>query len=232
MNDESEYVSATDAVKLLEVKLPTLYAYASRGLVESIPAPRGRRRLYRLADLDRLVARRQARAGRGAFARGAFAGGGAALRTGITLLDPEVGPTYRGRGALALAAADVPFELVAELLWTGAMPDVGTPEAAATAYQWSHLGLGLPEDAVRGLLPSAVPPLPLLSALVPLLACRDGGRFAKRADVVAPRARTLILRLAAGLGLKGPAQHLDAACGREWAGLVRGGCPANSKVQR
>jgi citrate synthase len=128
---------------------------------------------------------------------------------------PHRGPSYRGQLALDLAAADVPFELVAELLWTGAMPEPSGDRAERLRYLWSSLGLGLSSDALRKLVPPQLPPLPSLALIVPLLASRDPGRFVERADAVVPRARTLILRMAAALALGSQDQRLEAALAAE-----------------
>src|SRR5262249_9957569 len=47
----AEDLGAEEAAALLGVKLPTLYAYVSRGLLPSLPGARGRARRYRRADL-------------------------------------------------------------------------------------------------------------------------------------------------------------------------------------
>ena len=117
-----EALSAREAAAFLAVKLPTLYAYASRGLVRSIPAGKGRARHYMRADLERLRARRDARSGHGPVAANALQWGEPVLDSAITAISPEQGPLYRGRAAVDLAAADTPFESVAELLWSGALP--------------------------------------------------------------------------------------------------------------
>jgi citrate synthase len=220
MTVETDYLTAREAAELLGVKLATLYAYASRGLIESVPGERGRQRLYRRMDLDRLRARRLVRGGRSGTADGLLSGGDRLLETSITALTPDSGPVYRGRSALELAARDVPFELVAELLWTDSMPEVDSQEAQRIAYLWSNRGLGLAADALRELLPGVLPPLPALSCLVPLLACRDGGRFVQRADVLAPRARTLVLRMAASLALTGEPERLEHALSVEGVAAV------------
>ncbi len=62
----SEFLSAREAAAMLGVKLPTVYAYTSRGLIQSVPGRKGRSRRYRRRDLERLCARRDARAGHGA----------------------------------------------------------------------------------------------------------------------------------------------------------------------
>jgi len=45
-NDErqDEFLNARQAAALLGVKLPTVYAYTSRGLLQSVPGGRGRAR--------------------------------------------------------------------------------------------------------------------------------------------------------------------------------------------
>ena len=69
---ENEFLSARDAAALLGVKLPTVYAYTSRGLIQSVPGGKGRSRRYRRRDLERLCARRDARAGHGPVAAAAL----------------------------------------------------------------------------------------------------------------------------------------------------------------
>jgi citrate synthase len=215
MNSKSEYLTAAEAAGLLEVKRATLYAYTSRGLVRSVPGERGRERRYLRADLERLRARRDARAGHGPVAAAALRWGEPVLDSAITSLDPVRGPSYRGHFAVDLAARDVPFEQVAELLWTGSPPDLESERAERVRYQWSARGLGLPGDVLRELVPASLPPLPALSIVAPLLASRDPGRFVERPDAVAPRARTLILRMAASLALGSPSGSLEAALAAE-----------------
>ena len=121
-NQSSDYLSARAAADLLGIKLATLYAYASRGLVASVAGEAGRARRYLRADLERLRARHDARAGHGAVAAGALRWGEPVLESALTAIT-DAGALYRGQSAVALAAADTAFERVSELLWTGAMPD-------------------------------------------------------------------------------------------------------------
>ncbi len=53
-DDEEKYYSGAQAAEFLGVKSATLYAYASRGMIESMPAESGRERAYRLTDLIKL----------------------------------------------------------------------------------------------------------------------------------------------------------------------------------
>ncbi len=193
------------------MKLPTLYAYTSRGLIRSVPGERGRTRRYLRADLDRLRARRDARAGHGPVAAGALRFGEPVLDSSITEISPERGPIYRGHPAVDLAASDVLFEAVAEMLWTGAPLPADSDAADRTAYLWGPRGFGIPLDALSALLSEPLPSLPTLSIVVPLLASRDPGRFVQRTDAVAPRARTLIVRMAASLGLAAGRERVESA---------------------
>src|ERR1700722_16217810 len=92
-----------EAARRLGVKVPTLYAYVSRGLLESHPAPGGRRSLFDLDDIERLATRQ--RGGRQVESRLAT------ITTGVTQLRQD-GPSYRGRPATALVGS-MSFEEVA-----------------------------------------------------------------------------------------------------------------------
>ena len=71
------------------------------------------------ADLARLKAGRRART-EGENVSGALHWGEPVLESAITRITAD-GPVYRGRLATELARSGRPFELVAELLWSGVM---------------------------------------------------------------------------------------------------------------
>ena len=48
-----------EAARRLGVKVSTLYAYVSRGLLASHPEPGGRRSLFDLGDIERLTVRQR-----------------------------------------------------------------------------------------------------------------------------------------------------------------------------
>jgi citrate synthase len=100
-------LQSEEAARRLGVKVATLYAYVSRGLLESHPEPSGRRRLFDLADIERLAKRR--RGGREVETRLAT------ITTGVTQLRDD-GPAYRGRPATQLAT-EMSYEQVAAWLW-------------------------------------------------------------------------------------------------------------------
>ncbi len=122
---KKDYVSSAQAMEILGVRKQTLYAYVSRGLIRSIKQPGRQERLYWRDDIERMEARSLARSGHGAVAASAMNWGEPIIPTSITEITPE-GPRYRGRLAGDLARMQVPFETVAELLWTGMWNDQAT----------------------------------------------------------------------------------------------------------
>lgn len=191
----NDFLSAQEAAALLGVKLPTVYAYTSRGLIQSVPGGKGRSRRYRRRDLERLCARRDARAGHGPVAAGALRQGEPVMDTSITLISIEQGPIYRGRPALDLAREGFSFETVAEGLWSGDWRERPRSEG------WQPAGFGIDLEGLLRVLPPRIGPLPALSLVVPLLASHDPGRFSWHPEAVISRARTILRRSAASLAL-------------------------------
>src|SRR5262245_17728430 len=159
----AEELGAGEAARLLGVKLPTLYAYVSRGLLRSLPARSGRARRYLRSDVEALRERGPSvRA-----AAGALRWGEPILESSITAMT-QAGPAYRGHLASALARDGVSFEAAAELLWTGALPD--------EPVLWEPTAC--PElDGALPLLPSEAPHASVFPVLVAARAARDAGRF-------------------------------------------------------
>ncbi len=112
MDSPREWIGAAEATAMLGIKRASLYSYASRGWVRSIPAPKGRARLYAREDLERLRIRHDARAGHAPVAAAALRFGEPVLDSRITRIDDD-GPHVRGLSLVAAAAANTPFEQVA-----------------------------------------------------------------------------------------------------------------------
>jgi citrate synthase len=114
------YVSSREAVRILGIKPESLYAYVSRGWIRSIAEPNGTRgRFYSKTDIDKVLARQRARAGHGPAAASAVRWGEPILESSITEIS-DAALRYRGRDVIAdLARPNVPFENVAEWLWSG-----------------------------------------------------------------------------------------------------------------
>ncbi len=184
----SDELSAGEAARLLGVKLPTLYAYVSRGLLRSLAGDgAGRARRYLRSDVEGLRARQ-----RGAAAARALAWGEPVLDSSITALTPR-GPAYRGRPALELARGGVTFEAAAELLWTGALPD--------PALRWFEPGTPPDWRAIARLLPRDASRTSCAIALVSVAGAQDRHRHDQRPEAVLPRARRLTRLLACALAL-------------------------------
>ncbi len=188
-----DWVSTEEATRLLGVKRETLYAYASRGLVTSAPAPghSSRSRVYSRADIERLRARSQARAGHGPVAASALRWGDPVLETRIGSIGPS-GPVYRGRVAVELAREGVSFEEVCTLLWEA-------PFRSDEDQGARHLGA--PVAHLRALLrPRAAPFEGMLVAAGALAAAEQHAEASL--DVARMRAPTLLRRLVAASGLR------------------------------
>src|SRR5690606_34452196 len=125
MSLDRDLIPASEACRLLGISPATLYAYVSRGLLESRPRGAHRSRVYRRQGVERLA--RRTRAGRGP-ARGAAQSrdrGLPVLETRISLIRPD-GPYYRGRSAVRMVREGATLEDTARLLW-----DCGTQDPFA-----------------------------------------------------------------------------------------------------
>ena len=148
-------LSTEEAARRLGVKVPTLYAYVSRGLLESHPDPSRRGSLFDLDAIEALAAR--SRGGRQTATRLAT------VTTGVTQLDQTLGPIYRGRAATDLARAHS-FEEVAELLWQSddmgdwTAPDLGPCPLTPTLerMRWALVVCGATDPLRADLRPAAV----------------------------------------------------------------------------
>jgi citrate synthase len=107
-------LNGAEAAEFLGVKSATLYAYASRGMIESIPAKDGRQRCYRLSDLIKL--RQSSRGFKSVREPDAAVWTGPVIKSSITEIT-ESGHRYRGHSAIELARRHTPFEQVVEILW-------------------------------------------------------------------------------------------------------------------
>ena len=148
-------LTTEEAARRLGVKVPTLYAYVSRGLLESHPDPSRRGSLFDLDEIEALAAR--SRGGRQTATRLAT------ITTGVTQLDQRLGPIYRGRAATDLAPTSS-FEEVAELLWQSeeagdwTAPDLGPCPLTPTLerMRWALVMCGATDPLRADLRPAAV----------------------------------------------------------------------------
>jgi citrate synthase len=202
-DNQPAWLTAAEACARLDVKRQTLYAYVSRGLLRRVRGPGGAR--YARDDVARLRARHDARAGHGAVAAGALRWGEPVLASSITGIGPD-GPRYRGRPAVQLAAGGVPFESVAELLWTDALPPARP--------SWPP-PVPLPLGKLRALLTSrgAAPPTPFspLQLAVTVLRARDAAPYPAALEHELARARSLVRTLVGVAALAAHPSRVETA---------------------
>jgi citrate synthase len=152
------WLSSKEAAARLGVSRATLYAYVSRGLVRSSPAPgepRGRR--YARADVERLRSRSEERRDPQKAVERALHFGVPVLESAITLISGD-GLFYRGHDVAELARTRS-VEDVASLIWTGSFEsDVAATDLHAVEGGRSVEGLSFIARA---------------QSMLPLVAARD-----------------------------------------------------------
>ena len=201
----TDLLSARETCQLLGITQATLYAYVSRGLLESRPGPDHRSRLYPREDVERLAERKQA--GRGA-ARGAAQSldrGLPVLETRISLIRPD-GPYYRGKSAIAAAREGATLEDIARLLWDCGEHD---PFAVEMESHWPPTVQAIASDG-------RLPPLERAMAAIPLLALEVRHSFNSaprvRHEIAAALLRHNAALLVAQTPYAGPVHQLLAQC--------------------
>ena len=201
----TDLLSARDTCEILGISQATLYAYVSRGLLESRPGPDHRSRLYSRQDVERLAQRKQV--GRGA-ARGAAQSldrGLPVLETQISLIRPD-GPYYRGKSAIAAVHDGATLEDIARLLWDCGEQD---PFAVEIDPHWPATVAAIASDA-------RLPPLERAMSAIPLLALEVRHSFNSaprvRHEIAATLLRHNAALLVAQAPFAGPVHRLLAHC--------------------
>ena len=121
---EERFLTAQEAAAELGISLATLYAYASRGMLRSEPAPGDpRARRYAREEVLRLKERKELRRDPEKAAPKALSWGMPVLESALTLIQ-DGRLYYRGRDAVELARTST-LEEVAALLWTGDPGEAG-----------------------------------------------------------------------------------------------------------
>ncbi|MCK9875932.1 MerR family transcriptional regulator [Frankia sp. Ag45/Mut15] len=229
MEDERARLTSREVAQRLGVKIETVYAYASRGLLHSRREPGRRDSTFDPAEVERLresgrggpglaVGSARVPGGGGVDATSEGASGLPAVRTRVTVI--EGGRLYyRGVDAVDLAARHR-FEAVAGWLWQGRLdpvvPFVVPAELAAVLAR------------VGALVPARARLTDRLRIAVPLAAANDPLRFDLREESVLLTARTLVAALVAAVarpsvGATGPsgASGASGPSGDEQGPLAR-----------
>ncbi|MFJ4334552.1 citrate synthase [Streptomyces sp. NPDC088935] len=186
--DSERRLTTREAAELLGVKPETVYAYVSRGQLDSRRTPGSRGSTFD-ADEVRALARRNRRDGGTATAATPATGQELTVRTRLTLIESDR-YYYRGVDAVELAARHT-YEEVAEWLWTGRM-------RPGTVFRAPAASVSVARRAVDA-LPEHAGPADRLRVAAIAAAVADPLRFDLAEDAVLGTARVLIPTLVAAL---------------------------------
>jgi citrate synthase len=183
------YLTAQEAAQELDITLPTLYAYVSRGLIRSEETPgKSRAKRYRAEDVAALKARKALRHNPAQAAETALHWGMPVLESSLTLI--ENGRFYyRGQDALTLATTAT-LEKVAALLWDEG-PLFSEPYSAS----------GNRYAVIREQMPSGLSGIGAFQVALPVAAVSDLAAYDLSPAAVAQtgaRILTLLAAVAAG----------------------------------
>lgn len=118
MNKTSEWISAQQALDILQVKAQTLYAYVSRGLVRAVRDPEfSNRSLYSVHDVRALVDRKKKPRRREEIAASTLSWGEPVLESGLSTI--KDGQLFFGDSNAVDLARSYDLETVAGLHWSG-----------------------------------------------------------------------------------------------------------------
>ena len=125
-------LTSDQAAQALGVSKTTLYAYVSRGMLDSVEGP-DRSKRYRWEDVERLRLRKQRPL---EAAENALYGGLPTLESRISTIEPDR-LSYRGQEVVGLSQTASPSQ-VAALLWTGSL-DYPMPEPSTETWKGPFL---------------------------------------------------------------------------------------------
>lgn len=185
-----ELVTTAEAAARLGVKRETLYAYVSRGLLRRHRSEDGRSSRFDALELDRLARQRGTRRG-------------PAPRVGMQELVVASAVSTIAEGRIRFRGIDVSdlvgkqtFESVAQLLWTGQLPD-SAPVWSAPAVTQQVV------SSVAARLPPTASPADRMRVGLAAAASADPLRVDVRAEAVLVTAPVVLVALADALGQPG-----------------------------
>ncbi len=178
---EVDVLTADEAAARLGVKVETLYAYVSRGLVHRVVAEDGRTSLFDRREVESV----RSRSGRRP------AGGVSAVVTSAVTRVADDGLWYRGRPVVELVTSGVRFEQVAEILWGSGGQEGGT-------WRVSDDWLAAVRS-VQDALPVESPTIDRLRVIVATLSATDELRADLSAGAVRNVGRALLSAMVDGL---------------------------------
>ncbi len=184
----TKHLTADEAAEALGIRVDTLYAYVSRGLIRSEPSTDGTRaRRYLAEDVQRLQRRQSARRNPAQAAEPPLTWGFPVFDSAITLLDGKT-VCYRGHEVTDLTKSRT-IEEVAGLLWRSNLDQpIELPEldAADTGFQ---------ADLTRVFPEHQVDPIPAFQILVNWLGTGDLAAYDFRPDSVISKGEATLRHL-------------------------------------
>jgi citrate synthase len=177
--DGHDHLSSTQVARYLGIKLESVYAYASRGILHRVRLPGRRESYFRLAEVEALI-------GPAAPTRRRSPGLSEDIRTGITLVEADR-LSYRGVDACDLANR-VGFAEVCALLWQQPADFVAPSQSVASA-----------RAALAGLSPTA-DVANRVRVVLAALAADDPSRNDRNPSAVVRMASRMIMTSAVALG--------------------------------
>ncbi len=193
MSDQ-RYVTAREAAEELGVKIATIYAYVSRGLIRSLASAEGQRnRLYSYEDVTRLLIRRQMRLSLDPANKDSANWPSPIMESGISLI--EDGRLYYCGIPLEEAAVMLSAEELAALVWThdASMAPVlfdHERHPSVARYRKTLLDLGVDRSDLLS--------VPTFQMILPMAMADDPIAFDMRSESIARRGAR-ILRLLTSL---------------------------------
>jgi len=172
-------LTADQVATRLGVKRATVYAYVSRGLLHRTVGDDGRTSWFDPEEVDALARRGRPRAP--SQRAGAVE---VVLASGLTEIGADGLLRLRGHDVASLARTST-FEAVAELLWTGTLPEEVEP--------WSPPATALAvAEAATATLPPTAPIAARMAVAVAAVAAADEARGDLRPATVQRKARTML----------------------------------------
>jgi len=207
----AEWIGTAEAARRLGIKEASLYSYVSRGLLSRRKAAGTRSSLFNAAEVESLARRGRPRGGSGPKEL--------VIETALTEITDDT-LWFRGINAMELAA-NADLEDVAQLLWTGALPEPRavaagavlacggttprTPRAFGTEQAWRATDEAVAAGtAACAALPAGTLPLERLQVIVPALAAADPLRLHLDRPAVIAAGRCLIAGMVECMPAVGP----------------------------
>ncbi len=205
---KKRFMTAKEAAAALEISIPTLYAYVSRGLVRSEAGTgKSRARRYHAEDVNALLSRKEQRRNPAKVAETALHFGQPVLESAITLI--ENGRLYyRGHDVITLPAQHS-FEAVAGLIWNGEFGDEDLFAAPLPNALWQQY------QRIASLLQD-LSPVEAFQVVLPLVAAHDLAAYDLRETAVMQTGVRLIQLLTAVITCQQTITNIAQTLQRAW----------------